>query len=448
MNLRASLIISVAAFSLPAVLAGQAARADNPPTLDWLRQYVVPRYAVFDNVTAQDGDIFVSGRQANSTNTAVSLDVLLKYDFSGTLLSTTEVGTSSRYDYVNELASDDAGNLYLAGITSGIIGGPNQDNYDAYLRKITTTGSALWSRQLGGTSVDQFHGVSLDGLGNLYVAGVGKGNLFGPSQGQSDALLGKYDAAGNLAWSRQYGGSQDDYASAVAADPLGNVFVAGVTRSNLAGAAGGSELFLAKYDESGNQQWLQQYGSPSDDDVRRLVADGLGNVYALERLNQGEAQSYRVSKYASDGSSLWSRIIGTDSSVLSASALSIDAAGNVYVGGGTKLNSAGENDGDLDAFVSKYSPNGETLWMYQLGTNIGSEWVFDVFADEQGRIVVVGETNGSFTLPVQNYAVAAWIAMLSAPVPEPSSAALASIAVAAIGGQRTMRRRSKHFQQR
>jgi hypothetical protein len=424
------------------------AKAEDPPSLVWLRQYIVPRYATFDHVTAKGDDIFVSGRHANASNTAVSVDVLLSYDFSGNLLRTTEIGTSFRHDYVNGLEGDDAGNLYLAGGASGIIGGQNQDNYDASLRKITTTGAAVWNRQLGGTSVDEFRGVSLDGLGNLYVAGVGHGNLFGPSRGQADALLGKYDADGNLMWSRQFGGAQNDGANAVAADSLGNVFVAGVTMSNLAGGAGGADLFLAKYDASGTQQWLQQYGSPTDDDVRRLVADGLGNVYALELLDRREARSYRVSKYASDGASLWSRTIGTDDRVLSASALSIDDSGNVYVGGGTKLNLARENDGDLDAFVSKYSPNGEAIWTYQLGTNNGGEWIHDVFADEQGRIVVVGETNGSFTLPVQDYAVAAWIALLTAQVPEPSSAALASVAVAAIGGQRAKRRRVKHFRQR
>lgn len=437
MNFRSVRLISTLSIGVSVLSVASTATAEGPPTLDWLRDYIVPRYATFGNVTVIGDEIYVSGKHANATNTAVSVDVVLNYDFSGTLQETFEVGSPARWDYVSGFESDSAGSLYLGGSTSGNIGAPNEDDYDAYLRKVTTTGSTVWNHQLGSTNVDEFRAVSLDGLGNLYYAGAGAGNLLGESQGANDALIGKRDTDGNLLWSRQFGGAQDDSAMGIAADSLGNVFVAGFTVSDLAGAVGGSDAFLAKFDASGNQQWLQQYGSSSNDDVRRLAADGLGNVYALEWIDRRESRTYRVSKYASDGTSLWNRIIGTDDSVLSVSALTLDKAGNIYVGGGTKLDLAGENDGELDAFISKYSPSGDALWTYQIGTNNGGEWIHDVWADEQGRIVVVGETNGSFTIPTYDYAVAAWVALLQQRhVPEPQTAIMAIFGAAILWATR------------
>lgn len=68
-----------------------------------------------------------------------------------------------------------------------------------------------WIRQFGtpqtndaGLDGDGITGISLDGLGNLFVGGTTWGNLFGPNGGNQDLFLAKFDLAGNYQWGRQY----------------------------------------------------------------------------------------------------------------------------------------------------------------------------------------------------------------------------------------------------
>ena len=104
-----------------------------------------------------------------------------------------------------------------------------------------------WTRQLGTTGEDASNGVSADGLGNVFISGWTYGALNGTNAGRSDAFVSKYDAGGNLAWTRQLGTTGYDYSNGVLADGLGNVFISGVTSGALDGTnVGLTDAFLAK----------------------------------------------------------------------------------------------------------------------------------------------------------------------------------------------------------
>src|SRR3954468_24014983 len=88
----------------------------------------------------------------------------------------------------------------------------------------------------------------------------------------------------NLEWARQFGSSALEYSTSAAADVLGNVYVSGITRGNLEGpSAGGEDGFVAKYDATGNLSWTKQFGTTADDGSQAISADGLGNVYVTGR---------------------------------------------------------------------------------------------------------------------------------------------------------------------
>ena len=95
--------------------------------------------------------------------------------------------------------------------------------------------SIEWTRQLGTSAVDMSHGVSADGLGNVYISGDTTGSLGGPSAGGYDAFVSKYDAAGNFQWTRQLGTSSTDESYGVSADGLGNVYISGTPPAAWAG---------------------------------------------------------------------------------------------------------------------------------------------------------------------------------------------------------------------
>src|SRR5262245_57540658 len=80
--------------------------------------------------------------------------------------------------------------------------------------------SVEWVRQFGTDVSDRSYGVAADKLGNVYVSVETLGSLGGPIAGAVDIALARYDAAGNLAWTRQFGTSQEESSRGISADGL------------------------------------------------------------------------------------------------------------------------------------------------------------------------------------------------------------------------------------
>jgi hypothetical protein len=175
----------------------------------------------------------------------------------------------------------DASGVYVAGFTSGTLpeqtsaGGAN----DAFVRKYDAAGNELWTRQFGTSGSDLAFAISVDASG-AYVAGSTDGTLSGQtSAGGADAFVRNYDAAGNELWTRQFGTSGFDEARAISVDASG-AYVAGITDGTLPGqtSAGSSDAFVHKYDAAGNELWTRQFGT-SDDDLATAVAVDASGVY-------------------------------------------------------------------------------------------------------------------------------------------------------------------------
>ena len=69
-----------------------------------------------------------------------------------------------------------------------------------------------WTRQFGTKVNDDAYAVTVDGSGNVYVAGYTSGALEGQtSAGSGDAFVRKYDGGGTELWTRQFGSADNDY---------------------------------------------------------------------------------------------------------------------------------------------------------------------------------------------------------------------------------------------
>src|SRR5262249_49101075 len=148
-------------------------------------------------------------------------------------------------DGASAIAVDGAGNAYVAGSTSSTdfptvsaLQGNLRGLRDAFVTKFNATGSALlYSTYLGGS--DEYDGASaiaVDSAGNAYVAGSTRSTDFptanalqGSLMGfQDDAFVTKLNAAGStLVYSTYLGGTEHDYANAIAVDSVGNAYVVG-----------------------------------------------------------------------------------------------------------------------------------------------------------------------------------------------------------------------------
>jgi gliding motility-associated-like protein len=234
---------------------------------------------------------------------------LVKFDPAGNRLWATYYGGmngeiyTSLGDYALSVATDNAGNVFLSGLTyspNNIASGGFQNTHgggviDAFLVKFDAAGNRLWGTYYGGTGDDRGNEVTADATGNVYLAGQtnsanamasgGFQNTFG---GAIDAYLAKFDANGNRLWATYYGNVNDDYGFGLSADPFGNIYLAGQTTSTSGIASGGFQnslagdwdIYLAKFGPAGNRLWATYYGGVSKEEhFGGIATDPSGNVY-------------------------------------------------------------------------------------------------------------------------------------------------------------------------
>jgi hypothetical protein len=125
-------------------------------------------------------------------------------------------------------------------------------------------------------------------LGNVFVSGITEGSLGGPNAGGSDVFVAKYDTVGRLLWLQQFGTTGLDRGLDVSADSSGNIYLSGYTDDDLGGPnAGGNDAFVAKFIDGP----AGDYNNNGTVDAADYVVwrDGLGTTFT-----QGEYDVWRA----------------------------------------------------------------------------------------------------------------------------------------------------------
>ncbi len=315
-----------------------------------------------------------------------------------------QLGTSE-FDITPAIATDPTGNVFIAGGSTGSLGGENTGLRDAVIAKYDNSGNLLWTQQFGSSSSDTISSIQTDAQGNLFVTGLTNGNLVQAKQATtSDAFIAKYDADGNQLWIQQFGQNDIFQSFAIDVDAEGNAYITGidVKPSETQGAI--DDFWVAKYDTNGNQVWFTDgIGSIQEtfDESYAITVSNDGSVYTtgwtlgdLEApgANQGIYDTY-ISKFNNDGDLEWIRQFGT-SDYEWGWGVDTDSVGNVYATGWTLGDLGGESAGAHDVWLTSYSSAGEQLWLQQFGS-AGSDEAFDIFIDFEDNIFLTGYTNGN-----------------------------------------------------
>lgn len=142
------------------------------------------------------------------------------------------------------------------------------------------------------------NGIASDINGNIFITGNFTGtitfdNVSLVSEGLGDIFVVKYDPSGNLLWARRGGGVSNIYANDIAVDQTGNCYIigefyesAGFDDHNIFSTTA-LDVFTVKYDPSGNALWAESFGSVSSDIGYGIAIDNLSNVYVTGYF-QGE----------------------------------------------------------------------------------------------------------------------------------------------------------------
>ncbi|HEY6169380.1 MAG TPA: SBBP repeat-containing protein [Verrucomicrobiae bacterium] len=294
----------------------------------------------------------------------------------------TNVYNGEGYPFISRapaVAVDGSGNVFVSGSSRGIV-------YDYATIKYSAAGTWLWARFFD-RSDDYATAVAVDGSGNVFVTGYS-----GFAASNYDYVTIKYSGTGDVKWTNVYNGLGNgaDYARAIAVDASGNVFVAG---SSFNGT--NSDYATVAYSGAGVPLWTNLYNGlgNSNDFATALALDGSGNVF-VTGWSYGDANSYQNATvaYSGAGVPLWTNRFGGPhvSYYTNAVSVAVDVSGNVFVAGESY------NGANSDYATVAYSGVGVPLWtnLYN-GLGNGDDSARAIAVDASGNVFVTGYSYGA-----------------------------------------------------
>jgi hypothetical protein len=151
----------------------------------------------------------------------------------------------------------------------------NHGDDDFWVLNISSTGSIIWEKSLGGSGLDDPFAIVATNDGGIVVGGVtysGDGDVTG-YMGNSDYWLVKLSSSGALMWQRNFGGSQSELLFAVSQTSDNGYIVTGYSNSydhDVLGNHGGFDAWVVKLDADGLIQWQHCLGGSALDQGRDI----------------------------------------------------------------------------------------------------------------------------------------------------------------------------------
>ncbi len=276
----------------------------------------------------------------------------------------------------------------------------------------------LWAKTSQSIIVDNTSPcrIAFDEYKNSYVIGTFESTaIFGnitlyDSVGQGpDFYLVKTDSTGAFLWARKVTGAYYNIPLDIAVDAQGNAYLTGYFQSKVitfdnitvlnsdTASTTSLDVFIAKYNPSGNVLWVRKSGPESiffesQAMANDIALDANGGVYITgyfengisfgndtlqNNINPNDATSF-IAKYDTAGNELWAKKI-YDSNNISYN-IATDAIGGVFISGTFKdsirfgnITLVASNNGPFDfLFTAKYDASGNVIWANRGGYVISS----------------------------------------------------------------------------
>jgi gliding motility-associated-like protein len=219
--------------------------------------------------------------------------------------------------------------------------------------------------------------VEIDNAGNSYITGYVTGetafntnNVIQNAAGNGDIYVAKYDQSGNLVWYKKFGGTYSDRAYDLAIGPDQNIVVTGqffgsVTfgSTTLQSTVNSKDIFLVKLDPNGAVIWALKEGGSMAENAYGVTVDHQNNVILTGQF-QGDAT-----------------IAGSNFTSV------IDPITNLP---------------SFDLFVSKYDSSGNPLWVLN-GAAKKEDRGLAVAVDNQDNVFVTGQYSDTLLFAGNTY---------------------------------------------
>ncbi len=333
------------------------------------------------------GNVYVTGSSDGSATVTENLDfATVKYDAAGAVQYVARKnGFGNAKDEVVAIAADNNGNCYIAGRSDS----GNDDDYITV--KYGPAGTALWTKLYdGGNGDDRPAALVLTAVGDVVVTGrrdAGAGD---------DIVTIGYSNAGTQLWQRNFNGSGNgnDRPAAIAADPAGNILVAGESDADPSFALN-YDFVILRYTSNGTFSWVSYYAGSGNgaDGALDVTADNNGTVYVTGQADVDPAAAVNLDmvtvKYDQNGTQQWARVEGGNAG-LEDGGYSIVLNNNADPVVAGKMDSSGSQQ---DAALVHYDQAGTAVFLKTFnGEGDFSDNAFALQTDQNGNVFVAGYT--------------------------------------------------------
>lgn len=279
-------------------------KTDNLGNVQWCRQ-LLNSYSANSNdfcgnsAVSPAGNVYITGVDSDNSVNHYQRAFVVKLNTSGTVQWKVLLNYVSSNNSYPTIVIDSSENIYLSS-------GYDINSTYISITKLNSSGGLTWTRRLTATTAS---GIALDTANNVYVTGMYGGN----DTTNSQAFLTKYDTGGNVQWLRTLGvNAKSDCGFAVACDSNNNVYMVGGGNAYSSGTT--AFAFIAKYDSTGAIQWQRtvEMGSTYIDRFTGISIDASDNIYVLG-YSAGTQSAVVIIKYDISANIQWQRRIDSAS---------------------------------------------------------------------------------------------------------------------------------------
>ncbi|MGA0414909.1 MAG: hypothetical protein ACO3MZ_03110 [Flavobacteriaceae bacterium] len=365
-------------------------------------------YLVLANTQSSDGDI--------TGKTTEDYDLwLLKFDANHELLWQKIIGHANN-DKGNSIIPTPDGGWLIAGSTQDAQ--PNQNNItQVWLVKIDSQAQLLWEKTYGYAGVDVAYDILATTDGGFLVSGIidvtasnGAGNTKSKAQKHAggDYWVLKVDAAGNLQWSRYFGGSYTDTAQDALALSDGSFLILGTSDSedvDISKNKGTYDLWLLRISADGTMLWEKSFGGTQIDEGVKMQLISSSEVMLVGTTRSTDLDAAQNK----GGADVWVLTLDIEGAVLrektyggssfdTATSLNKTTNGHYLITGNSRSADYDltQNQGYSDAWVFTIDRQGALQWQVSVG-GPQLDTANDAALLADGTLVVVGTSNSSFS---------------------------------------------------
>jgi hypothetical protein len=238
---------------------------------------------------------YIIGGETNSQNGDVTGNTFSSANSHAWLIKITNTGVIQWQKFINggqisssarSIIQTTEGGYLFVGSAYNTLTATSLNYDDAWVVKLTNTGTVSWSASFGGNYHDRFQSVVQTTDGGFAIAGETASsdlpNYHTATTGITfDFFIVKINSTGNLVWQKLYGGADGDLALAIIQTKDGGFAVAGYNGGNggdVTGNRGFDDAWLLKLNSTGNLLWQKSYGGSSNDDATSLVENADGSI--------------------------------------------------------------------------------------------------------------------------------------------------------------------------